>query len=330
MITSNDYKGRWWSKAATIIVNEFITIASSGSTLLVLVGGVFIYAFLYNFMYLPNLVHDAPIGVIDEADNGLSREYVRLLNATPQLEVVYQATDRADAERAMKEGHIMGYVMLPRDFESRLEQDQGGITLIYANTDNFLYYESLQSATAGVMLALNETLRPQMLSFIPEDDQETIVNTKSINVVGTSMYNHTMGYGSYLLPSVLIVILFQTMLMAIAMSIGNKIYDRSFGDFQEYGLGFNNISRIVLSNAMVYILLYTMFCVFMLGFIPDLFDLPHIGDGKNVVFLMIPFLLATAFFGMALTIFYTDKEEPLLLITFFSIFLVFLSGISIL
>ena len=175
---------------------------------------------------------------------------------------------------------------------------------------------------------MNEQLRPEMLTFIPSEDQETIVNTKSINVVGEAMYNPTMGYGTYLLPSVLIVILFQTMLMAIAMSIGGKIYDRSLGDFEQYGLGFNNISRVVLSNALVYGMLYTMFCVFMLGFIPELFDLPHIGNGKNVVFMMIPFLLSTAFFGMALTIFYTDKEEPLLIITFFSIFLIFLSGIS--
>lgn len=34
--------------------------------------------------------------------------------------------------------------------------------------------------------------------------------TQSIDIVGTPLYNPTEGYGSYLIPAVLIVILFQT------------------------------------------------------------------------------------------------------------------------
>ncbi len=328
MITSNDTKGRWWSKMSTIIINEFLTIASSGSTLLVLVGGVFIYAVLYNLMYQPNLVHDAPIGIIDESNTSLTREYARMINSTSELRVANYYSDISQAHKAMDKNEIMGFVLLPSDFETRINEDINSVALLYANTDNFLYFDAMQKATSEVMMAINEQKRPEMITFIPEKDQEILVNMQPINVVGHAMYNPTMGYGTYLLPAVLIIILFQTMLMAIAMSIGGKIFDRSLGDFQQYGLGFNNISRVVLSNALVYCVLYAIFSIFMLGFIPDLFGLPHIGNGKNVLFMMTPFLLSTAFFAMTLTIFYTDKEEPLLIITFFSIGLIFLSGIS--
>ena len=39
---------------------------------------------------------------------------------------------------------------------------------------------------------------------------------------GTALYNYTEGYGSYLIPAVLIVIIFQTMLMVIAMLTGEE------------------------------------------------------------------------------------------------------------
>ena len=279
-------------------------------------------------MYQPNLVHDAPIGIIDESNTSLTREYARMINSTSELRVANYYSDISQAHKAMDKNEIMGFVLLPSDFETRINEDINSVALLYANTDNFLYFDAMQKATSEVMMAINEQKRPEMITFIPEKDQEILVNMQPINVVGHAMYNPTMGYGTYLLPAVLIIILFQTMLMAIAMSIGGKIFDRSLGDFQQYGLGFNNISRVVLSNALVYCVLYAIFSIFMLGFIPDLFGLPHIGNGKNVLFMMTPFLLSTAFFAMTLTIFYTDKEEPLLIITFFSIGLIFLSGIS--
>ncbi len=44
--------------------------------------------------------------------------------------------------------------------------------------------------------------------------------------------------------------------------------------------------------------------------------------------MLIPFLLATSFFGLAASFFFTDSEAPLLMIAFFSVGLIFLSGVS--
>jgi ABC-2 type transport system permease protein len=43
---------------------------------------------------------------------------------------------------------------------------------------------------------------------------------------------------------------------------------------------------------------------------------------------MIPYLFATAFFGLSCSPFFKDSDAPLLLIAFFSVGLLFLSGIS--
>lgn len=47
-----------------------------------------------------------------------------------------------------------------------------------------------------------------------------------------------------------------------------------------------------------------------------------------VIMLMIPFLLATSFFGLTASLFFTDSDAPLLMIAFFSVGLIFLSGVS--
>ena len=117
-------------------------------------------------------------------------------------------------------------------------------------------------------------------------------------------------------------------MMAGAMSIGAKIYDRSLCLLAREGVDFKYLSRIVIGYAVVYFGLYIIFSFFMLGLIPLIFDLPNIGDAFSILTMMVPFLLGTCFMSLAFSFFYTDKDQPLLMITFFSVPLVFLSGIS--
>lgn len=51
------------SQISFIITREFRAISTSYAVLLVLMGGIFVYGLLYNYMYAPNIVTDAPVAV---------------------------------------------------------------------------------------------------------------------------------------------------------------------------------------------------------------------------------------------------------------------------
>ena len=84
MRTSDNMKGTL-ADIASLVKDEFKTISTSYAILLVLVGGIFLYGLLYNYMYAPDLVRNGPVVVVDDSKTDLSREYIRLLNATPQV-----------------------------------------------------------------------------------------------------------------------------------------------------------------------------------------------------------------------------------------------------
>ena len=50
-------------------------------------------------MYAPNVVRNAPVAVVDMSQTPLSRHYSRLLDATPQAQVL---TNNADLQAAKK------------------------------------------------------------------------------------------------------------------------------------------------------------------------------------------------------------------------------------
>ena len=282
---------------AAVAADEFRTVSTSYSVLLVLMGGIFLYGLLYNYMYEPNLIRDAPVAVVDRSHSPLSREYARLLDAAPQVRVLTDEAGFPEAKELMKRGDAVGIVYIPEDFETRVGRGEESLFVMYGTTEAFLYYLAMQEAASGAMLELDGRYRPQMLVFLPRGDVQPITQTPAVTVVGTALYNHTEGYGSYLIPAVLMVIIFQTLLMVIGMTSGEERDSGSIRRYAAGGVSLGRMARVIAGKTFVYGLLYALFSVFLLGLMPAAFNLPELGSGYLIAMLMIPYLLATCFFA---------------------------------
>ena len=154
MKTSNKIKAGL-TTVATYVAREFRTIATSYSILLVMIGGIFIYGLLYNYMYAPNLIRNAPVAVVDRSGTPLSREYARLLNASPQVEIYSYAPDMPGAKIMMETNRVVGIIFIPEDFEGRVGRGEQAVFLAYGNTSAFLNFASVEEAAAGAMEELD-------------------------------------------------------------------------------------------------------------------------------------------------------------------------------
>ena len=313
---------------SNVIRHEWKAIATNPAILLVLAGGIFLYGLLYNYMYAPNLVRKAPVAVVDLSHSALSREYVRWLDAAPQTSVYAQTPDILEARKWMKKGEITGILYIPSDFETHVARGETSVFTLYAATDAFLNFKGLQEASSRVMLAVNDAHRRAGTVFLPPQGLLAVASSTPVSVSGTALYNYTEGYGSYLIPAVMIVIIFQTMLMVIAMLTGEEAEQRRKGIYSMRARSLKNMLCIVSGRTFVYVMLYVVFSMFLLGLLPHIFSIPNIGSGWDIVTMMIPFLLATSFFALAVSRWFTDSEAPLLMIAFFSVGYIFLSGVS--
>ena len=313
---------------SNVIRHEWKAIATNPAILLVLAGGIFLYGLLYNYMYAPNLVRKAPVAVVDLSHSALSREYVRWLDAAPQTSVYAQTPNILEARKWMKKGEVTGILYIPSDFETHVARGETSVFTLYAATDAFLNFKGLQEASSRVMLAVNDAHRRAGTVFLPPQGLLAVASSTPVSVSGTALYNYTEGYGSYLIPAVMIVIIFQTMLMVIAMLTGEEAEQRREGIHSMRARSLKDMLCIVSGRTFVYVMLYDVCSMFLLGLLPHIFSIPNIGSGWDIVTMMIPFLLATSFFALAVSRWFTDSEAPLLMIAFFSVGYIFLSGVS--
>ena len=337
---------------ATVIFREWRSISTNAAILLVLMGGIFAYGLLYNLMYAPNLVRKTPVAIVDNSHSALSREYIRLLNATPQASVYALTPNYLEAKEWLKQSKVDGILYLPADFDARVGRGEQSVFTVYASTDAFLNFKNLQEASSRVMLAVNDAHRAEGAVFLPPQGLLAVALSAPVNVSGTALYNYTEGYGSYLIPAVMIIIIFQTLLMVIGMVTGEEAERKRLPTTTPYGYlpplnspvsrgrttsrkeenSDSSAWRQALYNisgrTFVYVMLYFVFALFLLGLLPHFFSIPNIGNGRDIITMMIPFLLGTSFFGLAASRYFTDSEAPLLMIAFFSVGYIFLSGVS--
>ena len=309
---------------------EYRSIIRSLSILLVMGGGVFVYGLLYNYMYSPNVLREVPIMVVDESHTPLSRHYIRLLDASPQVFVKEVVSNIPQALEQLKKGMTMGIIYLPKDFEAKLGRGEESVFVTYNTTLSFLTYEAMMEASSGAMLELDGSLRPKQVVFLNADVVQPVTNTRSIQVQGFALYNESGGYATYLIPSVLMVIIFQTMLMVISMRCGKENEQRMkpLLCVTHHDTSWGMSASIIVGKSVVYVGFYALFSIFLVGFLPLLFNLPHLAKPLLLVQILVPYMFATAFFGLSCKHFFKDSDAPLLLIAFFSVGLLFLSGIS--
>ena len=313
-----------------IAVYECRSILRSLPILVVLGGGIFMYGILYNYMYSPNVLREVPVVVVDESQTPLSRHYIRLLDATSQVRVQGVITNMPEARKRMKETVVAGILFLTADFDAKVGRGEEAVFISFNNTMAFLSYAALKEASSGAMLSLDNSVRPGQVVFLMPNVVQPIVNTPNIEVQGFALYNESGGYATYLIPAVLMVIIFQTMLMMISMRCGkeNEQRMRPLMWISRHDSSWKMAMNIVLGKSVIYVGFYALFSVFLLGLLPLLYDLPHLASPLLLIQLLTPYLFATAFFGLSCSVFFKDSDAPLLLIAFFSVGLLFLSGIS--
>lgn len=60
------------------------------------------YPLLYSFVYTDEVVREVPIAVVDESHTTMSREYLRHVDASPDVKIINYCADMAEAERCIK------------------------------------------------------------------------------------------------------------------------------------------------------------------------------------------------------------------------------------
>lgn len=311
-----------------VMANEYRTIFSDGGVMLILIFALFIYATAYSLAYAPQVLRNVPIGVIDLSRTSTSRALTETFNAGPNTYVAYQPVDMAEAKKLFFDREIYGIVYIPSDYEEKLLGGQQAVVAIYCDASYFLMYRQVFQEVVTTIGNTGAMVEFQRLIAKGANIPQAQATTQPVIYQARNIFNPYLGYGTFVMPAIIMVIIQQTMLIGIGM-IG--------GTWREHGLyhklcpaGRRHMSTlpIVLGRGLVYASLYAVTCFYILGLHYRLFHYPMNGATGTILLFMAVYMAACIGLSIAVSTLFRYRENSLLFLLWTSIPLLMLSGVS--
>lgn len=285
-----------------------------------------VYPLLYAFIYTNEVVREVPAVAVDNSHSSLSREYLRKVDATPDVKIIAYCADLEEAKEMMKKGLAYGTIYVPKSFSDDIMKGIQTHINIYCDMSGLLYYKSLLSANTYVSLDMNKDIKIMRAGNTTARQDE--ITAQPIEYEDIALFNPQNGFASFLIPAVLILIIQQTLLLGIGLSVGTARENNRFKDLVPINRHYNGTLRIVFGKGFSYFMIYALVSVYVLCVVPRLFSLVQIANPVTLLLFTLPYLAACIFFAMTASITIRNRETCMLVFVFTSVPLLFISGIS--
>lgn len=305
---------------------EFRTTFRDQGVLIFFVLVPLVYPLIYAFIYTNETVRDVPAVVVDNSRSSLSREYLRKVDASPDVQIVSHCADMEEAKLMLKDRKAYGIIYIPEHFSDDISRGKQTQVSIFCDMSGLLYYKALLSANTYVSLDMNADIK--MERSANTTDRQDEITAYPIEYEDIALYNPTNGFAAFLIPAVLVLIIQQTLLLGIGLSVGTARERNRFKDLVPINRHYNGTLRIVLGKGLSYFMVYSLVAVYILCVVPWLFSLNQIAIPGVLTLFTLPYLAACIFFAMTASIAIRNRETCMLLFVFTSVPLLFLSGIS--
>ncbi len=256
----------WWLEMKNTFKDEGVLIFF----ILVPLG----YPILYSWIYNNERVHDVPVAVVDNSHSQLSRELLRRVDASPDVRVAYYCNNLQEAHDLIGKEAANGVLYIPSDFEQKIGRGEQSHLSVYCDMSMMLTYKAIYQTAQTVATEINsEIQKPKSMSTTERDEE---INTEPLVCDAVQIFNPTGGYGNFLLPGVLVLILQQTLLLGIGLSAGTARENNRYRDLVPVSRHYNGIFRIVCGKSMCYFMIYMVLACYVLLGVPRMFHLTQL------------------------------------------------------
>ena len=316
----------WFDDACYIWRQEIKQVFRDEGVLIFCIIVPLAYPLLYSWIYNNEVVHEVPVVVVDQSHTQLSRQFVRMADASPDVKIVSYAEDLDDAQSLVSRQIVKGVYLIPSDFATKINRMEQATISVYCDMSLMLTYKAIYMTSVQVTQAMGAEIQKKVSGNYT--DREDAITTRPLDFEDVPLFNPGAGYGNFIIPGVLMLILQQTLVLGIGLAAGTARERNRYSDLVPINRCYSGVYRIICGKALCYLMVYAVMSVWLTMVEPRLFSFIALVHWQDLLALMVPYLLACTFFGMTVSCLVHYRENVMLLMVFISLPLLFLSGVS--
>lgn len=283
------------------------------------------YPLLYSWIYDNERPNEVEIVVIDQAKSNLSRRLIRAIDASSDVKVACYANDLNEARDIVGRHDAYGVVLVPEDFDLKLGRMEQTSVMVYTDMSYMLAYKAVYQTLTAVTTEIGNDLKRTLSGAYTSRDEE--LSLAPIEIRDVPIFNPAGGYGSFILPPVLILIIQQTILLGMGITAGTYAERKRRGEFSAL-VGRNRQMFEFIPRGVCYFILYTVLAAYLVMAVPHFFSFLQLAEPKVLMWFMVPYTLSCICFASVVSFFVKKREEVMIMVVFTSVPFLMLSGVS--
>lgn len=308
---------------------EWKLIYTDPAAVLLLVVAGLIYAFYYPIPYVHQTVSKVPVAVVDLDNTAMSRDLVRMASAAQQIEVKSIYPDMQQAEAAMARDEIYGFMVIPENMEKDIRGKHQVTVNIFTHGAYVMFHGAIGTAFSTCALTVGATNKVKQIALgkkVPSAKAIAMRDPFPISI--QTLYNSIGGYANYVVPSVLVVILQQSLIIGICVLGGSRAHRRFRKKFRDSPVENESLPYRYFGRCIAFFVHYCSFILFYHCIVYNIFDFPRRGELLPMVVFSIVFLASVINFGMVVSQIFVRRESSMQLFLYMSIPVLFLANFS--
>ena len=316
----------WLEDAAYVWRQEIKQIVHDEGVLIFCVIVPLVYPLLYSWIYNNEVVREVPVVIVDQSHSQQSRQFIRMVDASPDVRVLCYAADLDDAQSLVSRQVAKGVYLIPADFATNLNRMQQGVISVYCDMSLMLAYKAIYQTSVAVTQAMGAEIQRKVSGNYTA--REDLITTRPLDFEDVPIFNPAGGYGNFIIPAVLMLIIQQTLILGIGLAAGTARERNRYSDLVPINRCYGGIYRIVTGKALCYLMVYAIMAAYLTIVVPRIFSFIALIQWQDLLALMLPYLLACVFFGLTVSCLVHYRENVMLLVVFISVPLLFMTGVS--
>lgn len=302
------------------IKQEGRNIIFVSTVFLIALGSPIFYGFFYAYPYMNQIPREIPVAVIDYDKTGMSREFLQMLDSTPNIRIASRPQSTEEALSLFSEWKAFALIVIPEKFQSNILRGEPATISYHSDGSYLIYYSQTYAAVQAVAATMSAGIKISRLESlgVPASAASAGYSSVSINTYG--LFNPTSGYATYVMAGVFMLIMHQLTLVMISMSMVSA-----------YSKGVTPVAKPfteLWAKVFVFMFILVMQTLFMFGIVLPLFNIAFFGKIFDLILFLFPFYLAVIFLGITLGSLFKNPETTVIYIAVTSIPLLFISGFS--
>lgn len=199
------------------------------------------------WVFSAGLPRHLPVGVVDADQSSLSRQLVRMLDATPGLRVTQHHANHAEAERALRNVQVYAVITVPRDFARTVKEGRAAQVTLLHNAQLGTHSGVLQRDVRAVVGTLSAGIEMAARNRRGESAQAVHVSMEPIHTQMVALFNVSSNYEQFLGAALIPALLHILAMTAGAWAVGRELRDRTVGEWLGSG-GLPNIAGALIGK----------------------------------------------------------------------------------